>query len=264
MTIEPTASRRISLGVDGAVRHDVWVNQRRRADLAYGDAEIEALDRGLTEPTDAMIQGHIRWYGEQELDARRTRAGDVGVRPARSSAEDRVAFIANNVMLRRATLRVVAPDATRVRHGAFAMADLLTPASDEAEDIARLHAGIEALCEAHQSPFLMGSDGTRLPIPPSLFGAIRTAVEAMSRGATITFAPVHKELTSQEAADLLLVSRPHLIKLLDRGDIAHHKVGRHRRVRLADVLAYRDARTTERERVLTELARDAQDMGGYD
>lgn len=144
------------------------------------------------------------------------------------------------------------------------MADLHTPASEEADDIARLHAGIEALCEQHATPFLVGSDGHRLPIPPSIFDALKVAVSAMSRGVTITLAPLHKELTSQEAADLLLVSRPHLIKLLDRGEIPHHKVGRHRRVRLSDALEYRKARAVEREAQLAELAQDAQDMGGYD
>lgn len=144
------------------------------------------------------------------------------------------------------------------------MAELLTPASGEADDIARLHAGIGVLSEQHATPYLVGSDGSRLPIPPSIFEALRATVAAMAQGATVTLALQHKELTSQEAADLLLVSRPHLIKLLDRGDIPHHKVGRHRRIGINDVLAYRSARAENRQEQLTRLARDAQDIGGYE
>ncbi|HWX43541.1 MAG TPA: helix-turn-helix domain-containing protein [Blastocatellia bacterium] len=73
-----------------------------------------------------------------------------------------------------------------------------------------------------------------------------------------------QELTTQEAAGLLNVSRPHLIKLLERGQMPFHKVGRHRRLRLADVLAYKRKALEERKAILRELVALNQEMGLYD
>lgn len=101
-------------------------------------------------------------------------------------------------------------------------------------------------------------------IPGSAFEALRLAVDAMSKGQTIVLAPQEEELTSQQAADLLRVSRPHLIKLLDEGQIPFHRVGTHRRVRLEDVLAYRRKRSEDRREKLDELTRLSEDFeGGY-
>jgi excisionase family DNA binding protein len=73
-----------------------------------------------------------------------------------------------------------------------------------------------------------------------------------------------QEPTTQEDAGLLNVSRPHLIKLLERGEMPFHKVGRHRRLRLADVLAYKRKVLEERKAILRELVALNQDMGLYD
>jgi excisionase family DNA binding protein len=86
----------------------------------------------------------------------------------------------------------------------------------------------------------------------------------MSKGQTIVLAPQEEELTSQQAADLLRVSRPHLIKLLDERQIPFHRVGTHHRIRLEDALAYRRRRSEDRREKLDELARLSEDFeGGY-
>lgn len=75
---------------------------------------------------------------------------------------------------------------------------------------------------------------------------------------------MHAELTTVEAAELLNVSRPSLIKQIEAGEIAHHMVGTHRRLRLADVLAYRDRMDDQAEEALDALASEAEKLGLYE
>jgi excisionase family DNA binding protein len=89
-------------------------------------------------------------------------------------------------------------------------------------------------------------------------------LEAMAAGRGITLLPENAELTTVEAAEVLNVSRPFLIKLLDDQAIPHRKVGKHRRIRMEDVMAYKANIDREREGVLDRLAHDAQEQGmGY-
>lgn len=85
------------------------------------------------------------------------------------------------------------------------------------------------------------------------------------RLAAVAFIPDHAELTTVQAADLLNVSRPYLIKLLDDKAIPHRMVGKHRRIRVDDVMAYKDAIDREREEILDQLTREAQEQDlGYE
>lgn len=79
-------------------------------------------------------------------------------------------------------------------------------------------------------------------------------------GNAVTLLPIQQMLTTQQAADLLDVSRPYLIKLIEKGDIAHSMVGRHRRVKAEDVLAYKSARDKSRAEALDELISDSKDL----
>lgn len=103
-----------------------------------------------------------------------------------------------------------------------------------------------------------------IELPVGAVALLMDILEAMAAGRGITLLPERAELTTVEAAEVLNVSRPFLIKLLEDKTIPHRKVGRHRRVRMEDVMAYKTAIDQEREAVLAQLSREAQDQDmGY-
>lgn len=107
-----------------------------------------------------------------------------------------------------------------------------------------------------------GPAGFRLvDLPAGVAALVENILHEVAQGHAVQVIAVDSELGSQAAADLLGVSRPHLNKLLDAGKLAHWKVGTHRRVRLADVLVFREQRAQERQQALQELADLDQELG---
>lgn len=111
---------------------------------------------------------------------------------------------------------------------------------------------------------LSGPNGEHLVLPVEVFEVLRDVLEAMAQGQAVTIAPVHQRLTTQEAADLLGISRPTVVKLLESGEIPFEQPGRHRRVRLADVLAYRDRASAERRGALDRMVELADEADLYE
>ena len=102
-----------------------------------------------------------------------------------------------------------------------------------------------------------------IDLPPGAVDLLMHVLEAMAAGQGMTLIPESAELTTVQAANVLNVSRPFLIKLLDQKAIPHRKVGKHRRILMEDVMAYKNAIDREREQVLKQLTREAHahDMG---
>lgn len=111
---------------------------------------------------------------------------------------------------------------------------------------------------------LVTPQGSEIRLPHSVLSVLVGVVHEMARGNAVRVMPIHAELTTQQAAELLNVSRPFLVGLLEQGDIEYRKVGTHRRVLLEDLLVYKDRRDRERLSALDELAREDQRQGLYE
>jgi excisionase family DNA binding protein len=125
-------------------------------------------------------------------------------------------------------------------------------------------ADLLTVLKAHGRPALVAADGTHIELPDELYEVLKDVVAALSQGLAITVAPQHTVLTTSQAADLLGVSRPTLVRLLEAGEIPFDKPGRHRRLRLGDVLAYQERARRARAAGLDEMVRASEDAGIYD
>jgi excisionase family DNA binding protein len=114
-----------------------------------------------------------------------------------------------------------------------------------------------------QPPALVDEQGNRLELPKPIYDLLVRVASAMQEGKVISLVPETQELTTQAAANILGVSRPHLIKLVESGKIAFHKVGAHRRIRMKDLIAFQQSRDRDRRQALDDLARKTQEAGLY-
>jgi excisionase family DNA binding protein len=113
-------------------------------------------------------------------------------------------------------------------------------------------------------PALVGADGRRLEVPGPVFDALVHVATAMAHGQGVTVIPQNALLTTQEAAELLGISRPTLVRLVEDGEIPYEQRGRHRRIMLADLLAYQASMRRERREAVDRMAREGQAAGVYE
>lgn len=103
--------------------------------------------------------------------------------------------------------------------------------------------------------FLAGADpDDKVELPPAIYHAVRQLVEALQQGHAVTVAPVTHTLSTQQAADLLGVSRPTVIKLLDDGKVPYERTANNRRILLRDLLEYRERRRNEQYAALEDTS----------
>lgn len=104
-----------------------------------------------------------------------------------------------------------------------------------------------------------------IELPTSAVRLLVNILAELAEGNAVKVIPIHAEVTTQEAADLLNVSRPHVVKLLETGEVPFHKTGKHRRIRFADLMAYKAKRDAKSEAAMAELAKQAQELAmGYE
>lgn len=102
-----------------------------------------------------------------------------------------------------------------------------------------------------------------IEVPVAALRMLVDILDNMATGNAVSLVPIHAELTTQQTADFLNVSRPYVVGLLERGELLHHKVGTHRRVYFRDLMAYKNAQLAKSKTRLAELSREAQEQGFY-
>jgi excisionase family DNA binding protein len=117
---------------------------------------------------------------------------------------------------------------------------------------------------SHSGTKLVSADGQTVELPDEFFDILAHVATAMQQGLAVSVAPVHQTLSTQEAADLLGISRTTLVRLLESGEIPFTQPSRHRKVALVDLLEYRNRQRQRAEQALTDLVADAERLGFYD
>ena len=104
----------------------------------------------------------------------------------------------------------------------------------------------------------------KIKIPISALKILGDVVKAMSQGKPISIVPIATEVTTQSAAEILGCSRPHLVKLLESGEIAFTKVGKHRRIRFEDVIAYKKKMKAAQKQHIIDIMQSDEELELYD
>lgn len=123
---------------------------------------------------------------------------------------------------------------------------------------------LEKVLAPGSQPKMIDSSGEQVVIPESVLIMWRQVIHAMVSRQVISIVPQQQEMTTQEAADFLNVSRPYLIKLLEQGQIPYIKVGSHRRVNLLDLSKCKEERDKKRREGMKEFSKFLQEEGFYD
>lgn len=139
------------------------------------------------------------------------------------------------------------------KNGADLQQDFLTSCKQVAE-----------LASNHTDNACLTVNGSSVPVNGELLDAFADVAKALGMGLGISLVPHQMKLTTQQAADLLQISRPTLVRLLERGEIPYDKISRHRRLYLRDVIAYRDSQRRISDQALSDIVSDTEMLGLYD
>ncbi len=145
------------------------------------------------------------------------------------------------------------------------LGETFVPTDEEAERAKNFSRILAKEFAPAESVTIQRDDGDEsIEIPRQVFNVLMRVLAVMSEGKAFSLIPMDKELTTQQAADILNVSRPYLNKILDLGDIAHRKVGRNRRIKFSDLMEYKKSQEQKSKDALQELANQSQELDmGY-
>ena len=143
----------------------------------------------------------------------------------------------------------------------MAVANPVSPSEQDRKQIQELRHALEQVPAERTHLVIDLATRETLAVPRPVFEALKMVVEQMGRGRAVSIVPLGMMLTTQQAAELLGSSRQHVVKLLEEGQIPYEKVGTHRRIRIEDVVAYKQRRQSTREEALTRMGEQAERLG---
>lgn len=138
--------------------------------------------------------------------------------------------------------------------------DTVLPVPEERAALARL---ASVLHEGADRSLVLSRSGTETELPRSAYEVLSRIADLLAAGRGVAVVPMDRELTTREAAEMLGVTRPTLIKLLESGEIGYSRPRSSRRIPLDQVLAYKERRSEGRRELLAEMTADAVEMGTY-
>jgi excisionase family DNA binding protein len=142
--------------------------------------------------------------------------------------------------------------------------NLLTDSNIVTEAETQVIKQLAELIKQENSQLKLAANGQEMTIPDSVVNVLRQVVQAMASGKIVSIVTYNPELTTQQAADLLNVSRPYLIKLLEQGELPYIMVGTHRRVKFDDLMKYKQQRDAKRSQLLQQMIDISEEAGLYD
>lgn len=134
---------------------------------------------------------------------------------------------------------------------------------DQLNEVARAHRELATILSGKKKASIrLVVDGCgAVAVPRAVFELFVAALEGLADGEAVTLVPSKQELTTQEAAEYLNVSRPYVVQLLESGQIPFRKVGTHRRIRFSDLFKYRQVDDRKRDKIVAQLTHEAEEMG---
>lgn len=142
--------------------------------------------------------------------------------------------------------------------------NLIEPNDKEFDSIKRLVNSLDTSPDENEFVIIDQAHNVRIELPHALYRVLVDAAHQLVKGNSVGVLHYEQDITTQQAADLLQVSRPHVIKILEAGDIPFHMVGSHRRIRLSDLLEYKKNQDAMRRDKLNDMIRMSESSGLYE
>ncbi|MFD1674309.1 helix-turn-helix domain-containing protein [Alicyclobacillus fodiniaquatilis] len=142
--------------------------------------------------------------------------------------------------------------------------NLIEPNDKEFDSIKKIASSLDIAPVENEFVILDQAHNVRMELPYTLYRVLVDAAQQLAKGNTVGVLHYEQAVTTQQAAEILQVSRPYVVKLLEEGEIPFYMVGSHRRISLKDVLDYKTRRDAHRKSKLVELYQASNDAGLYD
>ncbi len=144
--------------------------------------------------------------------------------------------------------------------------DEVAPPTESEAEMAKSSSRLLAACigEGATARIKIIEGNKEIEVPIAALKMFVNILAQMAQGNGVTLMPIHAELTTQEAADFLNVSRPFVVGLIDKGELNSRRVGTHRRVKFQELMAYREKSLIHSRKILDQMAADDQESGVHD